>query len=94
MLSDEDRDALGDWWDDETTVGVESAFPVVHRIVEAHVTAALNDAADAIETTPAELWGVSLIGGDGPRDVQRGFYNGANAAIKFATRRLRNHTPT
>lgn len=33
VLTDEVRDALRDWWDEETTVGVESAFPLIHRVI-------------------------------------------------------------
>lgn len=29
------RDDLRDWWDDETTVGVESSFPIVARLLAA-----------------------------------------------------------
>jgi len=32
-LTPEECDILRDWWDEETTVGVESAFPVIARIV-------------------------------------------------------------
>lgn len=50
-LSDEERDLLRDWWDEDTTVGVESAFPIISRLIDRHVTAALNAAADEIDRT-------------------------------------------
>jgi len=34
-LTDDERETLGDWWEDETTVSIESAYPVVERIVAA-----------------------------------------------------------
>jgi len=57
-LTPEECDILRDWWDEETTVGVESAFPVIARIVaeRERVAAerALREAADAWETDVAD----------------------------------------
>lgn len=39
-LTNEDMDVLRDWWDEETTVSVESSFPVFARIVAEHVVSA------------------------------------------------------
>lgn len=50
-LTDDDRDALRDWWDEDTTAGVESAFPIITRIVEARVVDALREHGDTIAKT-------------------------------------------
>lgn len=41
-LTDEEMDTLRDWWDEETTVGVESSFPIIARMIAARERAALN----------------------------------------------------
>lgn len=46
LLTEEERDRLRDWWDEETTMSVESVFPIVARIVRAHEAKALREAAE------------------------------------------------
>ena len=42
-LTDEERDQLRDWWDEETTMGVESAFPIISRLLAERYKAGLRD---------------------------------------------------
>ena len=44
-LTDDEKDRLRDWWDEETTVGVESVFPEVARIVIARMAGAWDEGA-------------------------------------------------
>lgn len=46
MLTDDDRDNLRDWWDEDTTASVESSFPIIARIITRERAAALREAAD------------------------------------------------
>lgn len=71
---------MRDWWDEETTVSVESSFPVIERLIAARVTAALNEAAAAIEAT---AWCKC-------RDA----YCAQRATVENLARIVRNHTPT
>ncbi len=43
-LTGEERDVLRDWWDEETTVGVESSFPIISRLLAERYKAGLRDA--------------------------------------------------
>jgi hypothetical protein len=43
-LTDEERDVLRDWWDEETTVSVESSFPIISRLLAERYKAGLRDA--------------------------------------------------
>lgn len=42
-LTDDEKDRLRDWWDEETTVSVESVFPEVARIVIARMADAWDE---------------------------------------------------
>lgn len=57
-LTDAEKDALHDWWDEETTVSVESSFPIISRILTAR-TAAL-EAEHASEVAEAEVEGAQI----------------------------------
>lgn len=65
---------------------LEATTKAVEQIAREHVSTALHEAALLIEQTPTEQWREPLIAGSSP---EQGLYNGANAAIRFTTRVLR-----